>query len=320
MNATEALDRIVKLLGLRFKKEVFYTTVLTDGKTEVTNNQEGEFQIGQTLYVVGESTLSPAPMGQHTTREGLVLTLDEESTIIAIMSENTEVKDEAEEVEVEQDELGASAQKFVEAKDAQGQILESNTFDVGEEVYVVGEDGSKTPAPNGEHQVVLKDSEGNEVKIRIQTEDGKIIQRENVEQMKKKYKMEEYPWETCISDQMENYGDEEIAKRVCGAIKAGNFMEMPGAPEDLEFAKAELVQKVLNSAVTDQITEIKDGISEMVQLVDSLNGKFKTELNSLKSDFESFKNAPERKPIERKAEFKEQFEDFRVSVLKDLRK
>lgn len=320
MNATEALDRIVKLLGLRFKKESFYTTLLKDDSTEITNNLEGEFQIGQTLYVVGESTLSPAPAGTHTTREGLVLTLDAESTIIAIMSEDTAEEGEAEEVVEEQEEIGASAESFVVAEDAQGQKLESNTFDVGEEVYVVGPDGEKTPAPNGEHQVVLKDSEGNEVKIRIQTEDGKIIQRENVEQMGKKYKMEQYPWEECIADQMEQYGDEEIAKRVCGAIKAGNFMEMPGSPEDMEFAKQELLTKVLNSEFSKEVEDMKQGITEMVGLVNDLNGKFKTELNSIRDDFESFRNSPERKPIERKASFKEDFEDYKLGLLKELRK
>ena len=29
-----------------------------------------------------------------------------------------------------------------------------------------------------------------------------------------------YPWDQCIIDQTERYGDEETAKKVCGAIKA----------------------------------------------------------------------------------------------------
>ncbi len=33
--------------------------------------------------------------------------------------------------------------------------------------------------------------------------------------------MKDYPWEECIADQIERYGDEETAKKVCGAIKAG---------------------------------------------------------------------------------------------------
>lgn len=79
----------------------------------------------------------------------------------------------------------ATALVFTIAKDAQGNKLESPTFDVGEEVMVVGEDGEKSKAPNGEHQVVLRDEEGNENKIRIMTEDGIITERENVEEMEK---------------------------------------------------------------------------------------------------------------------------------------
>ena len=67
------------------------------------------------------------------------------------------------------------------AKLADGTILESPTFDVGEMVEVVSEDGTKSPAPNGEHEVILKDSEGNDVRIKVMTTDGKITERENVE-------------------------------------------------------------------------------------------------------------------------------------------
>ena len=67
------------------------------------------------------------------------------------------------------------------AKLADGTILESPTFDVGENVEVVSEDGTKSPAPNGEHEVILKDSEGNDVRIKVMTTDGKITERENVE-------------------------------------------------------------------------------------------------------------------------------------------
>jgi hypothetical protein len=69
---------------------------------------------------------------------------------------------------------------FTYAKLADGTIVESPTFDVGESVDVVTEDG-KTPAPDGEHELALKDSEGNEVLIKVMTKDGKITERENVE-------------------------------------------------------------------------------------------------------------------------------------------
>jgi hypothetical protein len=70
---------------------------------------------------------------------------------------------------------------FTYAKLADGTILESPTFDVGESADVVTEDG-KSPAPAGEHEVILKDSEGNDVRIKIMVDaEGKITERENVE-------------------------------------------------------------------------------------------------------------------------------------------
>ena len=78
-----------------------------------------------------------------------------------------------------------SADKPVEmtyAKLADGTILESPTFDVGELAEVVSEDGTKSKAPEGEHEVILKDSEGNDVRIKIIVDaEGKITERENVE-------------------------------------------------------------------------------------------------------------------------------------------
>jgi hypothetical protein len=67
------------------------------------------------------------------------------------------------------------------AKLKDGTIVESPTFDVGETLDVVSEDGTKTPAPDGTHELALKDSEGNETLIKVITKDGKIAERENVE-------------------------------------------------------------------------------------------------------------------------------------------
>jgi hypothetical protein len=247
MNAKQAINKIAELLRFTFKSEKFFTTKLEDG-TEVTNNLEEDLKIGQVLYVVGESTLTPAPVGTHTTREGLKVTVDSESIIIAIESLDSETDASVE-------------QEMTEATDAQGQVLESKTFDVGEKVYLVKSDGSTEPAPDGEHQVVLKDTSGNENKIRIQVKDGKIIQRENVEGMMKP--------ETMTTD----------------------------------FSK--------------DIEDIKLSLNNLLELVGSMNGKFKTEFNSLKTDFESFKNLPERKAVEEKKFYTESFADYRLNLIKN---
>jgi hypothetical protein len=38
----------------------------------------------------------------------------------------------------------------------------------------------------------------------------------------------DYPWDTCIADQTEKYGDEETAKKVCGYIKSKYGSGAPG--------------------------------------------------------------------------------------------
>ena len=256
MNATEAINNIVKMLGLQFKKETFKSTFLVDGNTEVTNNMEEDFQVGQTLYVVKESTLAPAPEGSHETRDGFIVSVDSESTIIAIVS-----ADKSTDAEVEQE--NGKMMDYTEARDAQGQILESPTFDVGEDVYLV-KDGEKSPAPDGEHQVVLKDTSGNENKIRIQVKDGKIIERENVEEMMK--------------------------------------------PE------------MMNADFSKDIEDIKLSLNNLLELVGSMNGKFKTELNSLKTDFDTFKKSPERVAVEETKSYTQSFSDYKLDIIKSLRK
>lgn len=173
MTAKEAINKIADLLNLKFKAEKFYSTELTDG-TEITNNLEEDFAIGQVLYVVGESTLTPAPTGTHITREGLKLTVDTESVIIAIES-----ADNADDMVEEQTE----GVEMTRAEDAEGKIVESPTFDVGEPLSIVKEDGTTEPAKDGEYQVVLKDESGAENKIRVQVKDGIITERSNVEEM-----------------------------------------------------------------------------------------------------------------------------------------
>ena len=77
--------------------------------------------------------------------------------------------------------LSSNEVEFTYAKLKDGTIVESPTFDVGEPLEVVSEDGTKTPAPDGEHELALRDSEGNETLFKVITEGGVIKERENVE-------------------------------------------------------------------------------------------------------------------------------------------
>jgi hypothetical protein len=256
-NAKEALKKIADLLNLTFKKETFASTKLVDGETEVTNNLDEDFKIGQTIYIVGESTLTPAPAGSHTTREGLVITLDSSSVIIAIESGEAS------------EELGNI--KMVEATDSEGQVLESNTFDVGEKVEVVNTDGTKTPVADGEHQVTLKDSEGNDVKIRFTTVDGIITERSNVEEMSI---MEEEPMEDTPSI-------EDLLKILVPVVE-----EMKSIADKMKIA----------------------------------NETMSAELTALKTDFDKFKKSPEKFSVAEKKTYKESATDYKLELIKSLRK
>jgi len=112
---------------------------------------------------------------------------------------------------------------FTDARTAEGAILQSPTFDLGESVEEVHEDGTKTPAPDGEHEIALKDSEGNEVIIRIETKDGKIVSRENVEEANP-----ELPKDG--EQEMEDVKTEEIPQQ----IQKDKVNEVPDAKGSIE--------------------------------------------------------------------------------------
>jgi len=132
-----------------------------------------------------------------------------------------------------------SADKAVEmtyAKLADGTILESPTFDVGEMVEVVSEDGTKTAAPNGEHEVILKDSEGNDVRIKVMTTDGKITERENVE-LADDAKEEEVK---KLPEDMESIAGEDIG----GEDEDGGDLPVESIPEDMAKKYSNLAYRI----------------------------------------------------------------------------
>jgi hypothetical protein len=146
---------------------------LVDG-TVIRMEGEGEI-VGRRIAKVGyDGSLSAIADGEYETEGGKVLQIVG-GAIQGVQSKADNKK--------RGEGFGENPETFTIAKTAQGATVESKTFDVGEEVMVIGEDGSKKPAPDGEHQVVLKDTSGNENKIRFVTKDGKITERENVEEM-----------------------------------------------------------------------------------------------------------------------------------------
>jgi len=261
MNAKEAIDKIVKLLNLEFGKteETFATTTLTTGE-EVTNNMDEEFKIGQELFVVGESTLTPAPEGKHTTREGLVLTVDSSSVIIAMEQETAEApaNEEGEsEVEVE-DEMKDMKMSEATLTDGTKIMSEGEKFEVGQKLYVMTEEGEKVQAPQGEHTtesgiVITVDGEGTITGVKYPDEQGE------------------------------------------------------GSLEDFS---------ALVSALGPLVSEVKNLSAELSQMKEKMNAEY----SALKNDFESFKKSPEKFSVIEKKTFKESVDDYKLEIIKNLRK
>jgi hypothetical protein len=154
MNATEAINKIAELLGLGFKSEKFMVTKLMDNLTTITNNSDMPFSIGDEVFIVGEdSVLKPAPSGSHTTREGLIITLGEDSVIMKIEDKpepelSSTINEASTEIEDNKTEM------MTKAKLTDGTEIETNEsgdFKVGEKLFVITESGDKVSAPAGEH-------------------------------------------------------------------------------------------------------------------------------------------------------------------------
>jgi hypothetical protein len=136
------------------------------------------------------------------------------------------------------------------AKLADGTLVESPTFDVGEMVEVIGEDGTKTPAPNGEHLLELEDESGNINRIKIFTEGGIITERENVEVEAEEHEDKEMMAEVT----------EEEVKKLPESGKVSETKEQVTLEEEVVDEDAETV--TLKDAVS-KIEKMRERIEEL---------------------------------------------------------
>ena len=168
---------------------------------------------------------------------------------------------------------------FTYARLKDGTIVESATFDVGETLEVVSEDGTKTPAPDGEHELSLKDEEGNETLIKVFSEGGVITERENVE-------LEEIDEEIEVDAEEEKVEEEikmeaEIVETAPGDIPTtGDGVpadvdqgEIVGADEDIAKTIADLSYRIeelekkygmkVDEEVVDKDAAIEEDLAEI---------------------------------------------------------
>jgi hypothetical protein len=152
------------------------------------------------------------------------------------------------------------------AKLADGTIVESATFDVGEDLFVVSEDGTKSPAPDGMHDLMLKDTEGNETMLKVKSEAGKIVERENVEMADEKVK--DIP-------QAGTYTKDDEVPEVAGEIKSGTLKmeeetdEVETLPEDATKEEKE-VEINLGKKMEEMAYRIEEMEKKMMKMEEAM--------------------------------------------------
>jgi len=258
MNATEAINKIAELLGFGFKSEKFMVTKLVDGTTTVTNNQEGPFSIGNELFIVGEdSILKPAPSGTHKTREGLSITVGDDSVISKIeeaaqVEESSTINEASTEIEDNKTEM------MTKAKLADGTEIEtdgSGEFKVGEKLFVVKEDGEKVKAPAGEHTTesgitITVDGEGTITGVKYPDKEGEGSLEANKHYEKDEMKKLKDAMEKMISMMATFTKDLESYKKDYEEFKNSPAFEKPiarktFAQENIADAKVKFLREAL---------------------------------------------------------------------------
>jgi hypothetical protein len=245
MKYQDAIRRINKLLGLH----KFNSYKIKESGSEIIT--EGDLAVGEPIYIINKDGQIPAPDGEFELDDTTKITI-KDGLVQKINYDNMEQK-----------------QNFVEAMLKDGTVVKSPTFDVGEEVMIVSPDGKEMPAPDGEHELMLKDSEGKEVLIKIITKDGKITERENVE----------------LASDMEEV-EEEMGMTTPGLSQGNDNME--GFKKEVMAVLGEIKDKI-DSIVADQ-EEMKKKVSKFAkepagEPLRVGKNQIQTELNAAKDDY-----------------------------------
>lgn len=243
MNYLEAIKKINKILGL-YK---FNSYKIAGTNDEIIS--EGGLSVDEPMYIITKDGQIPAPDGEYELEDTTRITIKDGK----IQKINYDMEKQT--------------QNFVEATLKDGMVVKSPTFDVGEDVFIVNADGQEMPAPDGEHELMLKDSEGKEVLIKIEVENGKITERENVELPMPE--MEEVEQEMGMTpdlsegnDSMESFKKEvmgilgEIKEKIDGVVKDQEEMKAKVAKFSKEPAGEPL--KVAKNQIQTELNQFKD--------------------------------------------------------------
>mgnify|MGYP000111739434 CR=1 FL=1 len=161
--------------------------------------------------------------------------------------------------------LDSKEVKLTVAKLADGTLVESPTFDVGETLEVIHEDGTKTPAPDGEHLLELRDESDEINRIKIFTEGGIIKERENVEIEAEKEEDKQEELADVSTEEVEALP--ESGKSDTDVNEQVTLESEPGIAVDEEVVDKE-ADEIVN--LTTKLEEHEDKIEEMKERIEEL--------------------------------------------------
>ena len=172
--------------------------------------------------------------------------------------------------------------KFETAKLKDGTVVEVEKLEVGFPVMIVAEDGSKTPAPEGEHVL----------------EDGKVI---------------EVDANGVISEI--SAPEEEVEVEETATIPAA-------MAEETVTEETKVTEEPIKDEVAAKIEEKMAMLFAAIEECAAEISKVKEEMGAMKTKMEKFAKAPAGTKIPKTTESAEKFDavDAKVAALKELRK
>ena len=210
--------------------------------------------------------------------------------------------------------LDSKEVKLTVAKLADGTLVESPTFDVGETLEVIHEDGTKTPAPDGEHLLELRDESDEINRIKLFTEGGIIKERENVEieaesEEKKEEEMADVSTEEVEALPETGKSDTDVNEQI-------TLESEPGIAVDEEVVDKEADIVNLTTKLEEQeekIEEMKERIEELVKYFEEIKKEEETLEEEKKEEEELESKKLDGAPTEKPAMFnKKKNNNFKV--------
>ncbi len=210
--------------------------------------------------------------------------------------------------------LDSKEVKLTVAKLADGTLVESPTFDVGETLEVIHEDGTKTPAPDGEHLLELRDESDEINRIKLFTEGGIIKERENVEIEAEKEEKKEEEMADVSTEEVEALP--ETGKSDTDVNEQVTLESEPGIAVDEEVVDKEADIVNLTTKLEEQeekIEEMKERIEELVKYFEEIKKEEEAMEEEKKEEEELESKKLDGAPIEKPAMFnKKKNNNFKV--------